>query len=46
MKEIAVSAHEPIGAHVDGELIGMENREFQVKIFPEALRVIGGIPRA
>ncbi|GBE26407.1 diacylglycerol kinase [bacterium BMS3Bbin03] len=46
VKEIAVSAHEPIGAHVDGELIGMENREFQVKIFPEALRVIGGIPRA
>ncbi len=42
-KELVVKSSEPVGGHVDGELVEMNDREFRVKIFPKALTIIGGI---
>lgn len=42
-KEIVVKSEKPVGGHVDGELVEMDDREFRVKIFPKVLTVIGGM---
>ncbi len=41
-KELVVKSVEPVGGHVDGEIVEMDRQEFRVKIFPKALSVIGG----
>jgi|Deesub1362B_J571_1020462.scaffolds.fasta_scaffold01121_3 YegS/Rv2252/BmrU family lipid kinase len=39
-KHVVVNAETPLGAHVDGELLGIDDHFYEAKIIPSALKVV------